>query len=148
MVAGLLGEQVDDFVSGGEAVTNAGGHRVRFGPHDGVAEDPAILLQQSGDTFGSEQEALGWRTLARVHRIGVAEVQPERTGWDEDTVDLAGHGPESSGPVVDVVLQPQLPTVAVVTQAEIRRAGQAHVDARALKRLEGNEGIAHQDAVE
>src|SRR5829696_7050273 len=81
-------EQVDELVGGGQPVAHRAGYRVRLGPDDLVADDPAVSDERQGEPFRAEQQALLRRALPKVGAVGVAEVEPQGARGDEDTGNL------------------------------------------------------------
>ena len=52
-------EQEDEFVAAVEPVADGFGHGVGLVPDDGVAEDPAVVLEGEGDPPGQAEQVLG-----------------------------------------------------------------------------------------
>lgn len=143
----MSGQDVDDLVGAVEAVGDAGRDRVAFGPHDFVADDPAVLLETQRQAFGCHQQTLPLSALGGVAGVGVAEVEPVGAGRYQDSSDLAADCRQVLDPGVDVGFETDLAVGVVVAEPEVWRAGDDAVDRSIRYRLELCERVTLDDPV-
>ncbi len=121
VVAARLPHEVEEqLVHVAEPVAAAVRPALDLVPHDAVAQDPALLVGEcEGDAPGDAELALA--------AVGVAEVEPQRSGRLEHAPHLGEDGAEGRHVVLPAALGADA-AAGVAPVAEVRRARQAAVD--------------------
>jgi len=163
VVAGLDQEK-DQFVAAVHPVADRFGHGVGLVPDDGVADDPAVVLEGERDPPGQPEQVLGRDVLgpsarergtevgvqpgdrAAAFTVGVAEVEPARAIIGQHAAGLVEDRSQDLDVGGRAGLEPVLTAHAVVALAPIRRAGDDAVGRLIGHRGEYRSGISDMQA--
>ena len=176
IIARTLGEQEDILVALGATVDDRFGHRVGLLPNDVLTKIETHVAESEGKHPRDTQQILvlsrlaikpmqgrtsrlmtrvgigclvvGTAGIALVAVVGVAHIDPTGAFGLEDTQHLRKDGTKMSDVFLGTILQSYLTRDAIVAQGEVRRTGDAAVDAIIWDAMEERQAIAVVDGVD
>ena len=146
-VASAPGQEEEELVGRAEAIGRRLRERVRLRPDRGVATEPAVVGEADDEPLRGQAEALLGGAEGGRARVGVGDVEPDRTRRSKHAGELGEDLRQVLDPLGDGGLASELAGDAVVAEAKVGRAGDDAVDRARGKLAQPRQRVAGEDPV-